>query len=178
MSSRLPETVLQFGTGKFLRAFADLFIHEANQTAQPVGRVVVVQSIGAERARVFNEQGGRFHVAIRGLDAGQRVDRAVEVESVSRALEATGDWDEVLAVARSDSLRTIVSNTTEAGFALHPDGTAADAPPRSFPGKLLAVLKARFEAGLGPLTLLPCELLEQKFADQCGVKRSAAAGQD
>jgi len=172
----LEETILQFGTGKFLRCFADLFAHEANARASParlvegfpspnrhlpVGRVVVLQSTGSERARAFNQQGGRYHVAIRGLDTGQRVDRTVEVQSVSRALAAATDWDEVLAVARSESLRAIVSNTTEAGYALHPGDAPDDAPPRSFPAKLLGVLKARFEAGLPPVAILPCELLER-----------------
>ena len=46
----LPETILQFGSGRFLRAFADLFIHHANQSGQNVGRVVIVQSTGAQRA--------------------------------------------------------------------------------------------------------------------------------
>lgn len=40
----LPETILQFGSGRFLRAFADLFIHHANAQGQDVGRVVIVQS--------------------------------------------------------------------------------------------------------------------------------------
>jgi len=170
------ETILQFGTGKFLRCFADLFVHEANQRASlaeisaafpsatrdlPVGRVVVLQSTGSERARAFNRQGGRYHVAVRGLSGGQRVDRTVEVQSVGRALAAATEWDQVLAVARSGSLRAIVSNTTEAGYALHPDDAPDDAPPRSFPAKLLAVLKARFEANLPPVVILPCELLEQ-----------------
>ncbi|HUT87900.1 MAG TPA: hypothetical protein VMY37_00245 [Thermoguttaceae bacterium] len=157
----LEETILQFGTGKFLRCFADLFVHEANQDGRAPGRVVVLQSTGFERARAFNQQGGRYHVAIRGLDAGQRVDRTVEVRSVSRALAAATDWDEVIAVARSESLRAIVSNTTEAGYALHPEDAPDDAPPRSFPAKLLCVLKVRFEAGLPPVAILPCELLEQ-----------------
>ena len=157
----LEETILQFGTGKFLRCFADLFVHEANQAGRGAGRVVVLQSTSFERARAFNAQGGQYHVAIRGLDAGQRVDRTIEVLSVSRALAAATDWDEVLAVARSDSLRAIISNTTEAGYALHPEDAPDDAPPRSFPAKLLGVLKARFEAGLPPVAILPCELLEQ-----------------
>ena len=172
----LEETILQFGTGKFLRCFADLFVHEANTRASlagivegfplpirhpPVGRVVVVQSTGSERARAFNQQEGRYHVAIRGLDAGERVDRTVEVRSVGRALAAATDWDEVLAVARSESLRAIISNTTEAGYALHPEDAPDDVPPRTFPAKLLCVLKARFEAGLPPVTILPCELLDR-----------------
>jgi tagaturonate reductase len=37
--SALPETVLQFGSGKFLRGFADLFLHQANAAGQCVGRV-------------------------------------------------------------------------------------------------------------------------------------------
>ena len=35
------------------------------------------------------------------------------------------------------------------------------APPKSFPAKLLLVLKARFEAGQPGVTVVPCELFEQ-----------------
>jgi tagaturonate reductase len=175
MSNDLPdtapeiETCLQFGTGKFLRGFADLFVHEANEAGRAAGRVVVVQSTGSERASALNDRGGRYHVAIRGLEHGRRVDRTVEVRSVSRALAASSDWDEVLAVARSESLRAIISNTTEAGYQLHPDDTPGDAPPRSFPAKLLAVLNARFEAGLAPPAILPCELLENNATRLVGL---------
>ena len=31
----LPETILQFGSGRFLRAFADLFIHHSGMGPQP-----------------------------------------------------------------------------------------------------------------------------------------------
>src|SRR6516162_3293390 len=106
----LPETVLQFGSGRFLRAFADLFIHHANQTATPVGKVVVVQSTGGERAGGLNSQAGRYHVIVRGLENGVVVDRVEPVESISRALAAANQWDEVLAVARSPQLRLILSN--------------------------------------------------------------------
>jgi tagaturonate reductase len=156
----LQETVLQFGTGKFLRCFADLFVHEVNEAYRAMGRVVVVQSTGTERAKVFNEQEGRYHVAIRGLDQGRRVDRTLEVESVSRALAASTDWADVLEVACSETLLTIISNTTEAGYGLEASDEPSGSPPRSFPAKLLAVLRARFEAGLPGVAILPCELLE------------------
>src|SRR5437879_5652514 len=48
--TQLPETILQFGSGKFLRGFADLFIHQANEQGQNVGRIVVVQTTGDRRA--------------------------------------------------------------------------------------------------------------------------------
>src|SRR5262245_54220840 len=116
--STLPETVLQFGSGRFLRAFADLFIHQANESASPVGKVVVVQSTGGERAGGLNHQGGRYHVVVRGLEGGTAVERVEECASVSRALIASTQWGEVCAVARSPQLRLILSNTTEAGYNL------------------------------------------------------------
>lgn len=155
-----PESVLQFGTGKFLRCFADLFVHEVNESGGAMGRVVAVQSTGSQRAEAFNRQDGRYHVAIRGLEQGQRVDRTLEVQSVSRALVAATAWGQVIELARSGSLETIVSNTTEAGYVLDDSGSPQSEPPRSFPAKLLAVLTARFEAGLPGVTILPCELLE------------------
>jgi len=66
----LRETILQFGGGNFLRAFADLFVHEANQAGQNVGRIVVVQSTEGGRADLLNRQAGRYHVVVRGLENG------------------------------------------------------------------------------------------------------------
>src|SRR5205814_446708 len=116
----LPETVLQFGSGKFLRAFADLFIDQANKSGQAVGRVVVVQSTGAARADSLNQQGGRYHVLVRGIENGVTIDRVEMVESVSRALIASSQWEDIRSVARSPELRTVLSNTAEVGYTLDP----------------------------------------------------------
>src|SRR5207245_2084051 len=80
--------------------------------------------------------------------------------SISRALIASRHWPDVLAVARSPDLRCILSNTAEAGYTLDAADTPTDAPPRSFPAKLLRLLAERFRAGLPGITLLPCELFE------------------
>lgn len=156
----LPETILQFGSGRFLRAFADLFIHQGNEQGQAIGRVVIVQSTGDGRADGLNKQAGQYHVVVRGWDGGQVIDRVEECRSVSRALHAPTQWAEVLKLAASAELHTILSNTTEAGFALDTDDAPTDAPPKSFPAKLLAVLKARFDAARPPVTIVPCELIE------------------
>ena len=161
MPDALNETVLQFGSGKFLRAFVDLFVHELNQKDPPVGRVVVVQSTGGDRARAFGDRDGRYHVALRGLRQGRRIDETIRVESVGRALADDDGWPDVLEAGCGRSLEVIVSNTTEAGYALDPEEKPADVPPRSFPGKLLSVLKARFEAGAPGVSILPCELLDR-----------------
>jgi tagaturonate reductase len=159
----VSETILQFGAGNFLRAFVDLFVAQANRNIETaLGKIVVVQSTGPERAEALNRAGGRYHVAIQGFHEGRVVDETELADSINRALYAGTQWAEVLDVARSTDLHWIVSNTTEAGFAIDDaDTTRTDAAPKSFPAKLLAVLLARFEAGASPVTILPCELIEQ-----------------
>jgi tagaturonate reductase len=158
--NQLPESILQIGTGKFLRGFADFFIHQANQEGQSIGRIVVVQSTGATRANFINRQAGRYHVLIRGLAGGATIETVNEVRSISRALVASENWLDVLNFARTPNLRWIISNTAENGYTLDAADHAGSTPPSSFPAKLLLILKARFEAGLPKVTMLPCELFE------------------
>jgi tagaturonate reductase len=169
----LPETILQFGAGRFLRAFADLFVQQVNQT-KAVGKIVIVQSTGDDRAGSLNRQAGKYHVVVRGLENGQVVDRVETVQSISRAVVAATQWDEVRKVARSPQLRLILSNTTEAGYTLDPDDKPADAPPRSFPAKLLALLRERHDAGQSGLTIVPCELREHNADTLLGLLRQLA----
>lgn len=161
----MTETILQFGAGNFLRAFADLFVARLNRDpATAVGKIVVVQSTDRARADALNAAGGRYHVAVRGYADGRVIDEVETVDSISRALHAGTQWAEVRAVAAGPDLRFIFSNTTEAGFALddrdaaRPDGTVA---PFSFPAKLLDALLARHAAGQSAPTIVPCELIEQ-----------------
>lgn len=154
------ETILQFGVGKFLRAFADLFVHQANSAGQDVGRIVAVQTTPGNRANALNRQNGFYRVLVRGVRDGEKVEQVEEVGSISRALVAAKEWPAVLEVARSPDLRFILSNATEAGYALEPEDVA-DELPLSFPAKLLQALIARCRAGLPGVTILPCELFEQ-----------------
>lgn len=159
--SELPETILQFGSGRFLRGFVDLFAHQANQGTHPAGKIVIVQSMEGERAQQLNASGGRFHVLIRGVQNGVEVDETIRVESVSRALQAQADWEEIADVACSEELRLVVSNTTEVGLALLPqDDDREGNSPLSFPARLTELLNLRYESGLPGLTILPCELVE------------------
>jgi tagaturonate reductase len=173
--SQLPERVIQFGSGRFLRAFADLFIHQGNSQGQEIGHVVVVQSTGDARADGLNKQAGKYHVIVRGFENGEVVDRVEVCESISRALHAPTQWAEVLELATSPNITTILSNTTEKGFELDPQDSPNDAPPRSFPAKLLMVLKARFEANQPAPTVIPCELLEGNAGILRGILLKLAA---
>ncbi|MDF1741467.1 MAG: hypothetical protein P1U86_20060 [Verrucomicrobiales bacterium] len=149
--------ILQFGAGNFLRGFTDLFAGELN----PPLEITVVQSTGRERADALNAAGGNYHVAIRGFCDGGIIDETQSVTSIKKALHAGTQWDEILEIAASKKLTTILSNTTEAGLALDErDQSEEPSPPFSFPAKLLTVLRHHFEAGGNSLWILPCELVE------------------
>lgn len=154
------ETVLQFGAGNFLRAFADLLIQQAHDAGQDTGSVVVVQSTPGERAQRLNAQHGSYHVLVRGFRQGQWVDAVERVDCVSRALVAADDWQAVLRVACAPELRHVVCNTTEAGYRLDDGDASDDRPPHAFPARLLALLCERYRTGLPGVSVLPCELLE------------------
>lgn len=160
----LPERVLQFGTGAFLRGFVDFFIDEANRRDAFGGRVVAVGSTGSGRDARLNEQDGLYTLVARGVVGGERQEERRVVAAVSRALSARDDWGAVLALARSPELRLVVSNTTEVGITLDERDRYEDAPPRSFPGKLARVLAERgtavgYDETRG-VVVLPCELIE------------------
>ena len=125
------------------------------------------RTTGGQRAAALARTGGRFHVAVRGILDGRRVDRVEQVECVRSALAAADRWPDVLAAARDPLLTTIVSNTTEAGYAPCDDDRPDDAPPRSFPAKLLRVLLERRAARLPAPTILPCELLPANADTLC-----------
>lgn len=161
---RLPEKVLQFGSGAFLRAFADYFIDRANQRGIFNGRAVIVQSLEGGRADALNRQDGLYTVFLRGLERGEKKEERRVVASVSRALPARTEWNDVLACARNPQLEIILSNTTEVGISLDERDDLSLKPPRSFPGKLTAFLYERCRAFNGStqagMVIIPCELTE------------------
>ncbi|HEX8432057.1 MAG TPA: tagaturonate reductase [Longimicrobium sp.] len=164
----LPERAVQFGTGAFLRGFVDYFLDRANREGHFGGRVVMVGSTGSGRDSVLNDQDGLYTLAIQGMTDGEPRQEHRVIGSVSRALSAVGEWDEVLACARNPELELVFSNTTEVGIALDESDEAEAAPPRSFPGKLTRFLYERGRAfDYAPergVVVIPCELIEDNGA--------------
>ncbi|MBM3263939.1 MAG: altronate dehydrogenase [candidate division Zixibacteria bacterium] len=160
----LPETFLQFGSGKFLRAFTCFFVHEANKARRKAGNIVVVQSTAHHRAAALNAQQGRYHLWVRGLQDGKTIDETHVVESVSRALEADSRWGDVLETGASPDIRYIVSNTSERGYELFSEDRLPTHRPRSFPARLTRLLYHRFQNGAAPVAVLPLELIDDNAA--------------
>lgn len=167
-AAALPERVLQFGEGNFLRAFVDWMLQRMNDAGVFGGRAVVVQPIPAGAAAALGGQDGRYTVILRGLVDGRVEESRQIVSSVSRALDPYRDFDAFLACAAAPELRFVVSNTTEAGIRRDPADRPDARPAPSFPGKLTQLLHARFRAFAGDpaagLVMLPCELVEDNGA--------------
>ena len=157
---KAPEKVMQFGEGNFLRAFVDNFIDIANEKAGFNGKVVLVQPIAQGLTDLINRQEGLYTLYLRGSENGEKIDRKRVISAVSRCVNPYGDWESVLALARSADLEIIVSNTTEAGIVHDTESTFDQEPPVSFPAKLTRVLYERYKAGQKGIVMLSCELID------------------
>lgn len=156
-----PEKVLQFGTGVLLRGLPDYFINKANQQDVFKGRVAVVKSTKGDTS-AFDTQNNLYTLCIRGLENGQLVEENIISSAISRVISADESWEDILAIAESEDLKIIVSNTTEVGIVLLNE-SIDQSPPSSFPAKVLAVLYKRFKAFKGSkesgLVIIATELI-------------------
>ncbi len=159
-----PERILQFGEGAFLRGFVDWMVHQLNKQGLFDGSIVVVQPLANGLVDALNAQDGLFTHILRGVVDGKLVEETEVIGSIRRGINPFVNFEAFLATARNPDLRFIVSNTTEAGIACHPDDRIDAKPPVSFPGKLTRLLLERFQAFGGSaesgLVILPCELIE------------------
>ncbi|EMS98919.1 altronate oxidoreductase [Agrobacterium tumefaciens str. Cherry 2E-2-2] len=162
----LDTPILQFGTSRFLLAHADLFVSQALDKGEALGRIAIVQTTGnaesLKRVAALNS-GAPYPVRIRGIRDGQEVDEEIRGGAVARALTAATDWAEVRRLACEAAV--ILSNTGDRGYELDSAdnaGLAGDftAVPKSFPAKLCMLLLERFQRNPeAPVSIFPCELV-------------------
>lgn len=158
-----PIKVLQFGEGNFLRAFVDYMIDIANEKGVMDAGIAIVKPISFGNIAPFSEQENKYTVVLRGKENGKVIDESRIITSVSKVLDCADDYDEFMALAKLETLRFIVSNTTEAGITLDKNDNF-DGLPNTYPGKLTKFLYERFLFFAGDaqkgLIILPVELIE------------------
>jgi tagaturonate reductase len=161
--SVMPERIIQFGEGNFLRAFADWIIYNMNQKTNFNSSVVVVQPIERGMVDWVNGQDGLYHVNLQGKENGQPVNTLTRIDVISRCLNPYTQNQAFLALAEQPEMRFIISNTTEAGIAFDDSCKFTDAPASSYPGKLVQLLFHRYKTFNGDATkgmiIMPCELI-------------------
>lgn len=161
--SVMPERIIQFGEGNFLRAFVDWIIWNMNQKTDFNASVVVVQPIERGMADWLNGQDCLYHVNLQGRENGQPVNTLSRIDVISRALNPYTQNQAFMALAEQPEMRFVISNTTEAGIAFDPACKFTDAPAASYPGKLVQLLFHRYRFFNGDpekgMILMPCELI-------------------
>ena len=159
-----PIKVVQFGEGNFLRAFVDYMIDIANENGYFNGDVVIVKPIEFGNLENFHKQECQYTVQLRGIVDGEpkRINRVVT--SVADAVDSYSEYDKFMDLAKLDTLRFVVSNTTEAGIVYDASDRFENCPPKSYPGKLCKFLYERYQAFQGDrekgLIMLPVELID------------------
>lgn len=159
-----PVRVVQFGEGNFLRAFVDYMIDIANKQGKFDGDIVLVKPISFGSLDNFHKQDCQYTVSLRGIADGEAKIINRQVTSVADAVDAYGEYGKYMGLAEIDTLRFVVSNTTEAGIVFDADDRFELDPPKTFPGKLTKFLYHRFEVFQGNpqagLVMLPVELID------------------
>ena len=159
-----PVKVLQFGEGNFLRAFVDYMIDIANEKGVFDGDIVLVKPIEFGTLDRFHDQECQYTVQLRGIVDGEpkRINRIVT--SVADVVDAYNEYEKYADFARLDTLRYIVSNTTEAGIVYDETDQFESNPPKTYPGKLTKFLYERYQHFNGApdkgLVMLPVELID------------------
>lgn len=159
-----PVKILQYGNGNFLRGFTDFMVDEANKKGVFDGNIQVVQVHSPVADPKMIAQDCLFHVVIRGLKDGKKVDEVKLITSISGISNPNEDYKSYLQLGENPDLRFIISNTTEAGIQFDPSDVDPSKIPDSFPAKVAALLFHRFEHFKGDpskgLIFIPCELIE------------------
>lgn len=173
-----PVKVLQFGEGNFLRAFVDYMIDIANEQGAFDGDIVIVKPIEFGNLDRFHKQECQYTVQLRGIVDGEakRINRVVT--SVADAVDAYTEYEKYASFAKLDTLRFVVSNTTEAGIVYDETDQLELNPPKSYPGKLCKFLYERYQAFRGAmdkgLIMLPVELIDDNgiHLKECVLKQA------
>ncbi|MDE6850328.1 MAG: tagaturonate reductase, partial [Clostridia bacterium] len=105
-----------------------------------------------------------YTLRLEGIDNGEKVKKSRVIDVIGDLLNPFEEYEKYLSYGESEDLQIIISNTTEAGIAVDPSDTDLTVCPKSYPGKLLALLKRRYDRFKGDmnkgLAIIPCELID------------------
>lgn len=165
----MEERIIQFGTGNFLRGFADYFIDKLNKENLYDGKIIIISPTNSKTVDVLNQQNCRYNLYLRGIENCKEICERTEINSITDAVNPYKNYDRFIELANNPDLRFIISNTTEAGIIFSADDKLEDKPAKSFPAKLTQLLYKRYKAGLNGFAIFACELIDNnaKELEKC-----------
>lgn len=150
--------VLQFGTGVFLRGYFDWMLQQVANQGLADPKVSMVKLTPRGDLSSCEKQNGEFHVILQGLDNGETVDKIEKVDRLKDFMHPYNAWNHFLESAKDPEYKLVVSNSTEAGLCYEKE-SSYEKCPSSFPAKLYAWLKKRFESQLPGIAIMAFELV-------------------
>ncbi|WP_422858436.1 tagaturonate reductase [Flagellimonas sp. S174] len=160
-----PIRIIQFGEGNFLRGFVDWMVDILNEKTHFNGNIQIVQPLQKGMGAWINEQEGLYHVLLEGIEKGIKTQTTRLITSIEGVLNPFENYQAFLELAENPDLEFIVSNTTEAGIVFDEKDDNPKTLPKTFPGKLTALLHQHFISfdryPPKELKILPCELIEK-----------------
>ena len=161
---KLPVRVLQFGQGNFLRAFVDYMIDVYNEKCDGNLGIVIIKNTKGGNVSLYEEQKNLFTVVVRGILENRTYCENRIIRSVQDIFSIYDDYMKFEEYVKLDTLRFIVSNTTEAGIVCSENDKYGDTPPASYPAKLVKLLFQRYSHFNGDsskgLIIIPTELID------------------
>lgn len=159
-----PVKVIQFGEGNFLRAFVDYMVDIANEKGLFDGSIVLVKPISFGTLDRFKKQDCQYTLQLRGRVNKEEYVETRLITSVKDIVSPFEDYDAYINYAKEETLRFVVSNTTEAGIVFDENDAKDEKLNITFPGKLTQFLYERYKAFNGDvskgLVMLPVELID------------------
>lgn len=131
-----PVTVIQFGEGNFLRAFVDYMIDIANEKGLFNGNIVLIKPIEFGTLDRYKAQDCQYTVQLRGRVNGNEYVETRQITSVKDIVSPFDNYEEYISLAKLDTVRYVVSNTTEAGIVYNEKDLFEEKLNVTFPAKL------------------------------------------
>lgn len=159
-----PIKIIQFGTGNFLRGFADWAFEIANEKANFNAGIQIVKNTESIEEHSLNNQEGLYHVVLNGIQNQKIVNQKYLIESVKGVINPFKNYQDFLNLALEKELKLIISNTTEQGIFFNENDSSSNKCHDSFCAKLTSLLWYRFSnfdnKDNDTIAILPCELIE------------------
>lgn len=166
-NTKRPIKIMQFGEGNFLRCFVDWIIDRANysESVKLNANIVVVQPLSYGMIEGLKKQDGVYTTILEGILDNKEVQENKVIDNLGDFINPYSEYEKYLGYAKSEDLKFVVSNTTEAGIVLDENDTDFSKTPNTYPGKLLALLKERYDYFKGDsskgLDIITCELIDK-----------------
>lgn len=159
-----PIKIIQFGEGNFLRAFVDYMVDIANEKELLDSNIVLIKPIEYGNTERFDKQECQYTVKLQGRVDEEKYTETRPITCIDKIVDPFINTEEYFDLARLDTLRFIVSNTTEAGIVYNENDKYEEKINCSFPAKLVHFLYVRYNYFNGDdskgVILLPVELID------------------